>query len=501
MAEPRAPGPPPKEALEWFRAKGLKIGFDWRDVWREEHAAAFTVAKIMRLDLLADVRAEVDRALAEGLTFRDFQKRLAPMLQEKGWWGVQDMADPQTGEVRQVQLGSPRRLRVIYDTNLRTARAAGQWARIQKTREGLPYLLYTVGPSREHRPEHLSWHGTLLPVDDPWWKTHFVPNGWGCKCRIRQISRREYERLKESGVPAPPSAATQDINPKTGLPTGRRIRATVPVKTTARKLSAVEWTNRRTGEVQQIPRGIDPGWDYNPGEGRLSHLQKLLAQKEQKWAIARPSERDASENLIARPQLRQRPGLFDLPPVSVVALTGREFDGGLTKPQLGMAADRLLRALQRGPGLLNRDTGWTLRINKTGRKKMGDNADLSAIELKAVAGLEALTRTAVLAETHADHAHQNEFVAAIHRLYAALEIDGKRYRVKLTVKEYTGATAGRNLHALAAVEIENAPPGTFPASADRAAVQPDQPTTGRKISIANLLAGATRADGSAFVPD
>jgi len=141
VAEPRAPGPPPEDALEWFRAKGLKIGFDWRDVWREEHAAAFTVAKIMRLDLLADVRAEVDRALAEGLTFRDFQKRLAPMLQEKGWWGVQDMADPQTGEVRQVQLGSPRRLRVIYDTNLRTARAAGQWARIQKTREGLPYLI------------------------------------------------------------------------------------------------------------------------------------------------------------------------------------------------------------------------------------------------------------------------------------------------------------------------------------------------------------------------
>ncbi len=280
VAEPRAPGPPPEDALEWFRAKGLKIGFDWRDVWREEHAAAFTVAKIMRLDLLADVRAEVDRALAEGLTFRDFQKRLAPMLQEKGWWGVQDMADPQTGEVRQVQLGSPRRLRVIYDTNLRTARAAGQWARIQKTREGLPYLLYTVGPSREHRPEHLSWHGTLLPVDDPWWKTHFVPNGWGCKCRIRQVSRREYERLKESGVPAPPSAATQDIDPKTGLPTGRRARATVPVKTTAPKLSAVEWTNRRTGEVMEVPRGIDPGWDYNPGEGRLSHLQKLLADRE-----------------------------------------------------------------------------------------------------------------------------------------------------------------------------------------------------------------------------
>lgn len=377
MAEPRAPGPPPKEALEWFRAKGLKIGFDWRDVWREEHAAAFTVAKIMRLDLLADVRAEVDRALAEGLTFRDFQKRLAPMLQEKGWWGVQDMADPQTGEVRQVQLGSPRRLRVIYDTNLRTARAAGQWARIQKTREGLPYLLYTVGPSREHRPEHLSWHGTLLPVDDPWWKTHFVPNGWGCKCRIRQISRREYERLKESGVPAPPSAATQDINPKTGLPTGRRARATVPVKTTAPKLSAVEWTNQRTGEVMEVPRGIDPGWDYNPGEGRLSHLQKLLAEKERQWRQPEPIDPGAP---VRKP--RRTPWPRGFPPVEIVA------DTPVAQGHPSYAAAKqgdLESALQLVSDLLTEDQVASLRL------RFGDRGPL----LAAVHGVEGTSVNAI----------------------------------------------------------------------------------------------------------
>lgn len=272
---------PPREALDWFRAKGLKLGFDYREVWREEHAIAFTVAKILQLDLLADVRAEVDRALADGLTFRDFEKRLTPILQEKGWWGVKEMTDPLTGETQQVQLGSPRRLRTIYDTNLRTARAAGQWERIQRTKEGLPYLLYTVGPSREHRPEHVSWHGTLLPVDHPWFKTHFAPNGWGCKCRIRQVSHWEYERLLKNGIPAPATEATQEIDPKTGLPTGRHTGARVPVSTTAPKTSLVEWTNKRTGEVQRVPKGIDPGWDYNPGEGRQAHLQKVLAQKQE----------------------------------------------------------------------------------------------------------------------------------------------------------------------------------------------------------------------------
>lgn len=279
MPAPYFPSPPPKDALEWFRAKGLKLGFDYRDVWREEHAIAFTVTKIMQLDLLADVRTAVDQALADGLTFQTFKKRLTPILQEKGWWGVKEMVDPLTGETKQVQLGSPRRLRVIYDTNLRTARAAGQWERIQRTKESLPYLLYTVGPSREHRPEHLNWHGTLLPVDDPFWKTHAPPSGWGCRCRIRQVSHREYAQLLKSGIPAPPSQATQEIDSKTGLPTGRRLAVRVPVKTTAPKTSLVEWTNKRTGDVQQVPKGIDPGWDYNPGEGRQAHLEKVLAEK------------------------------------------------------------------------------------------------------------------------------------------------------------------------------------------------------------------------------
>lgn len=174
------PGPPPKEVLEYFRRKGYKLGFSYLDVWREEHATAFTVAKAMELDILEAIRAEVDKALAEGRTFQQFQKELRPILEALGWWGRKEMVDPVTGEVIEAQLGSPRRLQVIFDTNLRTARAVAQWERIQRTKDVLPYLLYTVGPSREHRLAHLAWHGTLLPADDPWWETHFAPNGWGC---------------------------------------------------------------------------------------------------------------------------------------------------------------------------------------------------------------------------------------------------------------------------------------------------------------------------------
>lgn len=106
---------------------------------------------------------------------------------------------------------------------------------------------------------------------------------------------------------------------------------------------------------------------------------------------------------------------------------------------------------------------------------------------------------AVVAERHPDIAHQNEFIEAILRLYAPLSIGGKLYRVKLTVKDYKAGE--KLLHALEAVEIENAPLGIFPPSAYNDALQTGQPTTGRTITIAHLLENATLQDGSPFKHD
>lgn len=178
-AQFRFPGPRPAEALRYLDGKHLRPAFDFRDVSAQEHAAAFTVAKAMELDLLKDVRGAVREALAEGRTFEQFRKDLEPQLRKAGWWGRKEMTDPRTGERREVRLGSPRRLRTIYRSNLRAARAAGQWERIRRTARTHPYLLYMRSSARERRQEHLAWVGTLLPADDPWWDTHFTPNGWG----------------------------------------------------------------------------------------------------------------------------------------------------------------------------------------------------------------------------------------------------------------------------------------------------------------------------------
>ncbi len=251
MPEFNFPGVVSKDALDYFRTKDLRVGFNYKDVWGQEHAHAFTVAKATQLDVLDDIRGAVDDALANGKTFAQFKKDLTPTLQGKGWWGRKEQRDPKTGEMRDVQLGSPRRLKTIYRANMRSARAAGQWQRVQRTKKTHPYLLYQLGPSKNHRPEHAAWQGLILPADHPFWQTHYPPNGWGCKCRVRQISKREYDRLNA---------------------TGKYLTEAPPIKTKV-------WTNKRTGEQLQVPEGLDPSWMRNPGQDRVRVIREQLMQK------------------------------------------------------------------------------------------------------------------------------------------------------------------------------------------------------------------------------
>lgn len=238
---------PPAEAVDYLRQKGYRIGFDHRDVWQQEHQAAFTVAKAMQLDLLEAIREQVDAALELGTTFAEFQAKLMPGMVKRGWWGRQLMTDPVTGETKEVQLGSPRRLKVIYDTNLRTAHAEGQWQRIQQAKAALPYLMYDHTASRHERKEHKAWDGLVLPVDDPWWQAHYPVKAWGCKCGVIQLGQRQLDRLGASVGTAPAD-------------------------------EMVTHTNTRTGETRQIPAGVDPAFAFPPG-GRLASLGQHLADR------------------------------------------------------------------------------------------------------------------------------------------------------------------------------------------------------------------------------
>ncbi|WP_436399310.1 phage head morphogenesis protein [Roseobacter sp. S98] len=191
----------------------------WDDISRAQHDRAFMVAGATKADLLADLAAAVDKAITQGTSLEDFRRDFREIVERRGWHGW-------TGEG--TERGEAWRTKVIYRTNLATTRAAGRYA--QHFAGGFRYLVYRHSGAENYRPEHLSWDGLILPVDHPFWNTHYPINGWGCACFVRG-ARTYAGAIRVGGKPdvkLPPDWAERD--PRTGA-----------------------------------PAGIDKGWDYAPG--------------------------------------------------------------------------------------------------------------------------------------------------------------------------------------------------------------------------------------------
>ncbi|MDR2109715.1 MAG: phage head morphogenesis protein [Spirochaetaceae bacterium] len=258
----------PKEALAYIKNKTPVPGFSYQDIWNEEHATMFTVAKATQIDVLSDIKKAVETAIENGETLEHFRKNLRPILMEKGWWGKKEMIDPLTGKTVNARLGSDRRLKTIYDTNLRSAYQAGRWERSQASASH-PYLMYRVGNSQHHREEHLAWEGLILPKDDPWWNRHYPDplRDLGCQCWAQGITEERKRRLEKNGVAVPPSAD--------GTP-----GYTIPVKTSVPAERYRTYINEKTGIIERLPVGAGPGFNWDAGQGgRLGAVLSQAARK------------------------------------------------------------------------------------------------------------------------------------------------------------------------------------------------------------------------------
>lgn len=209
-----------KEAIAVLKAKAAIPTKRWDDAIGSVQSKGFTIAGATKLDIVNDFHEAVLKALSEGKTIGDFLKDFDRIVEQYGW-----------------SYNGSRgwRARLIFNTNMRTSRMAGLWKKIQANKAKRPYLMYVVVDDNRLRPAHARWASTILPVDHKWWRTHYPPNGWGCRCTVRSLSDSDMKRRNLTVTEAP-------------------------------KIEKTERINRRTGEVYgDVPDGIDTGWDYNVG--------------------------------------------------------------------------------------------------------------------------------------------------------------------------------------------------------------------------------------------
>lgn len=69
------------------------------------------------------------------------------------------------------------------------------------------------------------------------------------RCKMFAVGERDLAKAGKSGPDTPPNDGTRT------------------------------WVDKATGEAHQVPRGIDPGWDYAPGASQVERMRREIARK------------------------------------------------------------------------------------------------------------------------------------------------------------------------------------------------------------------------------
>ena len=309
----------PLEAINYFKNKGLKTTFSYADMIAADHVNNFTIAKMMDMDLLQDMYDSLLQAQKKGWTLQQWKDRMIPHLQANGWWGRQAVKDPITGKTIVSELGSSRRLDIIFRTNMQMAYMAGQWQQIKEQERIAPYLMYNAVDDYRTREEHRANDNKIYPVSHPFWFTHYPPCGFACRCTTIQLSKSDLEDF------------------------GYEVSPDTPIE-------YKDWKNPRTGLIEKIPVGTDAGFNFNAGQARYEQLQQLAKVKAQ--AIKDKAMREAAEEAFVK-----------------IGMEAKRLEGGIMANRAMQETVKLTNTIENTPN----SVGGTAYLQKV---KPRDNAEL-----------------------------------------------------------------------------------------------------------------------------
>lgn len=241
---------PPEEAIKYLSKKGYKLTFDYDEMLHEAHHKAFTVAKIMNIDLLKDVHESLIKAQKDGIPFQQWKKSIKDTLIKYGWYGKIEAFDPRTGEIKKIYVGS-RRLKTIFNTNMRVSYQVGRYKKMMGLKDEVYWRYVAILDSRV-RPSHAALHGMIRHRDDPFWQKNYPPNDWGCRCKVQAYSKEQIEN------------------------NGWKI-------------------SKKSDKVPALYKGPGKDWNYNVGAGAIENLDKLLKEREKDFLNKISSKKSAQK--------------------------------------------------------------------------------------------------------------------------------------------------------------------------------------------------------------
>lgn len=78
-------------------------------------------------------------------------------------------------------------LRTEWNTAVGSSQMAARWLDFQEN-ETSPFLMYDTAGDKRVRKDHDALDGIIRRITDEFWRTHYPPNGYGCRCDVRQLA-------------------------------------------------------------------------------------------------------------------------------------------------------------------------------------------------------------------------------------------------------------------------------------------------------------------------
>ena len=223
--------------------------------------------------LLDEVHQSLAEAMRTGQPFEEWRQEAIRKLEGR-WLGrtqgeLWDELPPAEKAKRQPPTDSERnqvikesRLTTIFTTNMLSAYQAGRYQQLQESVEEYPYWRYKSMGDSHVRPAHRALNGKVFRADDPFWASHYPPNGFNCRCSVEPLD--DYD-LKLDGLKVERGKMRQERDGE-----GRERSVYVDA------------------EGKSYP--TDPGWSYNPGE--INGPLKVFSEQKFTPSIQRQVDKD-----------------------------------------------------------------------------------------------------------------------------------------------------------------------------------------------------------------
>lgn len=148
-----------------------------------QRSQSVSIAGLASLEQIKSIIDLVRNVMDAGGTFADFQKQV------------------KAGQLATTL--SRARLDNIFRTNIQAAYSRGRYEQQMRVSFARPYWMYDAINDSRTRPTHAAMDGVILHHTDPWWKSHYTPNGYRCRCTI--ISLSEAQARKRGISPVAPA--------------------------------------------------------------------------------------------------------------------------------------------------------------------------------------------------------------------------------------------------------------------------------------------------------